>query len=383
MIAGLRRHRAVVAIVVVVLLGAVTATVVASPDPEQPGFLDPSNTFPDGGRAVARVLAEQGVQVDVVRDADALDEAHLDEDTTVMVTSPEDLGREPAGRLRRRAATAGTLVLAEPTPTLARALGLSLEAGDGLVGPVTADCDDARLGGLTLDLAPTAGYAVPVGGDGTACFTSERSVDPERGVAAVLRFDGPTTTYAVAGADVFANGRITAGDNAAAALRLLGRHGHLVWYVPDRRDIAVGDAGSITAQLPRWLGPALWLVALAGLTLVLWRARRLGPLAVEPLPVVVKAVESTQGRGRLYRRVGDRDHAAGILRRATFRRLSERVRLPVDVDLDTLAAAVARTTGTPADRIRTLLAPGPVPDDATLTTLAHDLALLEQETATR
>ena len=73
---------------------------------------------------------------------------------------------------------------------------------------------------------------------------------------------------------------------------------------------------------------------------MLWRGRRLGPLVVEPLPVVVKAVESTQGRGRLYRRVRDRAHAAGILPRPPPR------------------AGSPRASGSPGDhRPRRLVAP--------------------------
>ena len=62
-------------------------------------------------------------------------------------------------------------------------------------------------------------------------------------------------------------------------------------------------------------------------TVILWRARRLGPLATEPLPVVVRAVETTRSLGRLYRRSGDRGHAAESLRRAARSRLAERLRL--------------------------------------------------------
>jgi hypothetical protein len=112
---------------------------------------------------------------------------------------------------------------------------------------------------------------------------------------------------------------------------------------------------------------------------MLWRGRRLGPLVVEPLPVVVKAVESTQGRGRLYRRVRDREHAAGILREATRRRLGNHLRLPPDTGSEELVHAVTRATGRPPDALRGLLETGSVPDDTALTRLAHELAALERE----
>ena len=137
----------------------------------------------------------------------------------------------------------------------------------------------------------------------------------------------------------------TAADNAAVALRLLGQRGRLVWYVPDLRDVAAGDTGSSAAQLPAGLVPALWLLAVAVLATMLWRGRRLGPLVVEPLPVVVKAVESTQGRGRLYAGSATARTPPGILRAAT----APPARRPAPARATDrprgLVGAVARTTG--------------------------------------
>ena len=87
-------------------------------------YLDPDNPDPDGAQAVARVLEDQGVDVTVVRSADALDDAEVDAGTTVVVTSTEQLGRStPTGcssRGRRRA-----LVLVEPGPGTTAALGVA------------------------------------------------------------------------------------------------------------------------------------------------------------------------------------------------------------------------------------------------------------------
>jgi hypothetical protein len=160
---------------------------------------------------------------------------------------------------------------------------------------------------------------------------------------------------------------------------MLGQHDRLVWYIPDLRDVAPGDAGSLRAQLPGGLVPALWLLAAAVVATMLWRGRRLGRLVVEPLPVVVKAIESTQGRGRLYRRVRDRTHAAAILREATARRLATRLRLPANTDLQRLAGSVADATGAQPRAVYDVLVTRPVGDDHALTRLAADLAALERE----
>ena len=116
--------------------------------------------------------------------------------------------------------------------------------------------------------------------------------------------------------EALTNDQVLRADNAAVALRLLGQDDELVWYVPTYDDLAGDDETGLGPLLPRWIEPGLWLVLVAAVVLVIWRARRLGPLATEPLPVVVKAIETTRSRGRLYRRAGDR----GARRRRAARR---------------------------------------------------------------
>jgi hypothetical protein len=260
-----------------------------------------------------------------------------------------------------------------------RTLGLPLTVGGTGGGDGTeAGCTDELLAGLTVATGPSAGYGRRGDAPVTGCFETPGA---ERGstLSLVARVDRATTTYAVGATDLFTNAHVTDADNAAVALRLLGQHDRLVWYVPDLRDVPAGDAGSVSAQLPRGLVPALWLVAAAVLAMILWRGRRFGPLVVEPLPVVVKAVESTQGRGRLYRRVRDRAHAAGILRAATARRLTAHLRLPPGTSTGALVAPVARATGRDNGSVADLLITRPVPDDTALTRLADELAALERE----
>ncbi|GAA3099893.1 hypothetical protein GCM10020254_51720 [Streptomyces goshikiensis] len=60
----------------------------------------------------------------------------------------------------------------------------------------------------------------------------------------------------------------------------------------------------------------------------LWRARRLGPLVTEQLPVAVRASEAAEGRARLYHKAGARDRAATVLRAATRERLAALVGVP-------------------------------------------------------
>jgi hypothetical protein len=110
-----------------------------------------------------------------------------------------------------------------------------------------------------------------------------------------------------------------------------------------------------------------------------WRARRLGPVVTEPLPVVVRAAEATEGRARLYRRARARDRAADALRGAAVSRLAPRFGLGTAPDPQALAESLARHTGRPPHLVADLLY-GPVPDDdAGLVALADALDALEEE----
>jgi hypothetical protein len=177
------------------------------------------------------------------------------------------------------------------------------------------------------------------------------------------------------------NDQVLDGDNAAVALRLLGQRQRLVWYVPSLADLAGADSVSASSLVPRWLRPAIWLLGLTTVAGMVWRGRRLGPLAREPLPVEVKAIETTRSLGRLYRKAGDRAHAAEALRVAARSRLTERLRLPRGPDPAALVAAVATHTGRPEAEVDALLGPhaaAPV-SDRDLTVLAHRLIELDRE----
>ncbi len=97
------------------------------------------------------------------------------------------------------------------------------------------------------------------------------------------------------------------------------------WYVGDYYDSTLlpGKGGASDLQinadfLPPGFGTALYALGMTALVAALWRGRRFGPLAVEPLPVVVRASEATRGRARLYRRA--RAYGQGHGRIARVRR---------------------------------------------------------------
>jgi len=361
---GWRRHRTPVLLTAAALVAvAVAAVSVGGPTTSAPH--DPDSPAASGARATARVLADEGVDVTVVRGAAQLESVRVDDDTTVVVTSTELLGRSTSERLVRHVRS-GTLVLVEPGPGTVRALGLHRAPVSARPdGPVEADCDDPVLDGLRLEVDRALAYRGP------GCFAVDEGALVSRPPA------GPTLLGA---GDVLRNDQVLRGDNAAAALRLLGQDPRLVWYVPELEDLVGGDGVSLATLLPPWLRPASLLAVLAAVALVAWRARRLGPLAVEPLPVVVRALETTRSRGRLYRRAGDRGHAATALRRATRRRLAAQLAVSPE-DHRQLVDHLSTRLGRPRQDLADLLGPDAPPPttDRDLIELATRLAALEEE----
>lgn len=375
----LSRHRSFAVVLGLVVAGLAVLVVVGGGEPTPDQLLEPGNPAPDGALALRRVLDDHGVRVTVAHGQDELAAAEVDDDTTVFVTSTDQLSAHTSRRLRALGADAGALVLAGASPATIQALGLGVQAAAAWPdAPVSASCDDPLLSGLELDVPPTTTY-VPDRDSGAIGVETCFPAGAESSSGLVARVTGRPSTYLVGAVELFTNGQITGADDAAVALRLLGQQDRLVWYVADGTDVPPGDAGSLRAMLPPWLGLAVALLGVALLTGMVWRGRRLGPLVVEPLPVVVKAVESTASRGRLYGQARDRDHASAVLREATATRLAEHLRLPAGTSLHQLVPMVAAHANREPRDVRALLEPGPVPDDRTLTLLAQELTELERE----
>lgn len=361
-----RRHRATLLIVAALVLAVGVTVAVGTGGQERTGLDDPDNPGPDGAQALARVLDDEGVDVSVARSADDFDDTDIDGSTTVLVTSSDQLGTSTIERLLAHAGDS-RLVLVDPGPGATEALGLtefpsSVDLADGR----EAGCDDPLLQGLTLEADRAFAY------DGAGgCFAEDD--------AAVVLERGGVTLFGAGQA--LTNEQILRADNAAVGLRLLGQNDDLVWYVPTYQDLVGDDGVSASSLIPEWIRPGIWLVAIAAILLIVWRSRRLGSIATEPLPVVVKAIETTRSRGRLYRKAGDRGHAAAALRAAARTRAAERLRLGPGHDEGALIRDLARHVDRPEAEVAGLVssqAAAPA-SDRDLIHLASDLAALDRE----
>ena len=98
---------------------------------------------------------------------------------------------------------------------------------------------------------------------------------------------------------------------------------------------------------------------------------------------MVRACETVEGHGRLYRSRRARDRAAAALRGAALGRITVRLGLPRSASPEVTCQELASRTGRGADEIRAILF-GPVPgDDAALVRLATDLDALEGQVLTQ
>lgn len=331
---------------------------------------------PAGSRALVEVLRDQGVDV-VVRDSldGALDAVDDPEATTILAADPIGLV-DPAAWARLDGAAA-RLVLVEPGPAALEALAPDVFPVDLVDGAREAGCAEevAERSGTVEGTGP--GYD-SVAGSAEVCF------DGDGGALLVtvpaLGGDAPdgAVVSALGGATLLQNDTVARQGNAALALGLLGEHPRLVWWVGTAADADPG-VSTLAELTPGWVNPLAWLALTVGLAAAIWRGRRLGPVVIENLPVVVRTTETMEGRARLYARAGARLRALDALRLGALRRLGESLGLGPAAGIDEIIASTAAATGRPRDALRTLLVDREPETDRELVDLSDALAALEAE----
>ncbi|CAL9463297.1 DUF4350 domain-containing protein [Streptomyces sp. enrichment culture] len=373
------RARGIALALAVLVAGALVLALVRSDT--RHGALDPRSADPQGSRAVAELLADRGVDT---RTVTTLDEARAAAapDTTLLVAVPDLLTDRQRALLRSTVtASGGRTVLVAPgaASTEGLAPGVTADPAAGLDTTLDPEC--------TLPAARRAGDADTGGIRYTVTHPNADTCYPSDGLPTLVRLpdtSGDGDTVVIGATDIFVNDHLDEQGNASLALQLLGSRPHLVWYLPSLSDssaTANGDERGFFDLIPSgWLWGTLQLFLAAALA-ALWRARRLGPLVPERLPVAIRASETVEGRARLYRKANARDRAAAALRSTTRTRLAPLVGIPVaqahapEALLPALSAHLHRD-GQP---LHTLLFGPPPGDDAALIALTDQLDALESE----
>jgi hypothetical protein len=358
-----------------VVLGLVVITALATltfylTAPRPGGPMDATSTSPDGALALVTLLREHGVEVVVASNAAEVERAARPGTLIALLQTFQLLDDDV---LRRLGELPGDRLLVAPTSRTREALAPEVGLDDSVpFGGTEPDCDlreATRAGAVRFGVSDAyeAAGEVPI----TSCYDG-----------ALVRYsDGGRDVTVVGTADFMTNGELLKDGNAALAMNLAGTNPRLIWYAPQQRE-GESDAGVSPSDL---IPPAvLWItiqLCLAVALFAIWQGRRLGPLVAERLPVVVRASETVEGRGRLYRSRRARDRAADALRTATLQRMLPRVGLANNAEPPAVIEAVAQRCGVhPQSLAHTLFGPPPASDDD-LVNLARELDNIERQVA--
>jgi hypothetical protein len=381
-----RQWRIPLALIALIVLGGVASALISRLMLAPSTYLDPASNAPDGSRALSDILGERGFTVVRTESAAGALAALAREPesagsgrvlATLVITSPSLLTSEQRIRLRQAGAD---LFLVRPGPAALTALAPAVVAehasadGDGRLLMPRCDLPGARLAGS----ANVGGYGYRAPASAAGCY-------PVNSSPSMVRYATAQRTVTILGSGApLTNIELVANGNAALMLNLLSGHSRIVWLVPEQHR---PPAASGPAQ-PGRPGPALipwaaWLIviqlAIATALVAAWRARRLGPLITERLPVVVRASETVEGHGRLYQSRRARGRAAAALRRALLNRVVPVLGLVPAAPEDAVTAALATRSRLAKQEItRIVYGPAPI-TDAELVSLARSLDQLEKE----
>ena len=338
--------------------------------PTTGGRMTPDSTSPEGAHALVQLLRDRGVDV-VAADDIATVERSMRPDA-LLVVAPTAFLIDDAG-LRRLSRLPGDVLLVEPLSAIRESLAPRIRvatSGSGFGGEPDCDLREAtRAGRIQLGSSDT--YGGVDGATVTRCY----------GGALVRYTDGGRTVTVVGSADFMTNSGLLQDGNAALAMNLAGDRPRVVWYTPKRIEGESDGATSISDLIPPRVGWIVLQLILAVGCVALWRVRRVGPLVAEDLPVVVRASETVEGRGRLYRSRRARDRAAPALRTAALQRLVPRLGLGARSDPAAVVETIAQRTGAdPAAVQYALYGPDPT-DDAQLVDLSRLLDDIERQVA--
>lgn len=355
-----------------VVLGLVAILVVAGLSafltaPRPGGLMDPAATGPDGTHALVTLLRERGVAVTVAQSV--TDAEHATQPGTLLLVA-QTARIADTELLQRLSRLQADLLLVAPEARAREALAPDVRAGKPTMFISQPDCDltEAQRAG-SVDLGTASTYVAAEGQSVISCYDG-----------ALVRYRAGQHTITVVGSASFmTNGDLARGGNAALAMNLTGARGHLVWYAPQHVEGGRSATATVFDLIPPNVNWLFWQLFLALIVAAIWQGRRLGPLVAERLPVVVRASETVEGRGRLYRshRAGAR--AADALRTAARQRLSARLGLGAAAPPPVVVAAVGQRTGAPVDQLWHLLFGPPPESDTDLVSLSRQLDDLEGE----
>ncbi|ROQ36614.1 uncharacterized protein DUF4350 [Frondihabitans sp. PhB188] len=359
----------VVAVLALLVVGGLAGTTGSA--------LDAASTQPSGAKALVSVLRGQGIDVTVTTTLSSTAAAAADDPAETTIFAHDSNGYLDADQWRRLAGASSHLVVAAPAQTALDAVAPGVTASTKeLTGTLAPSCDLPALAQSSRVTGDGSRYTVAAGSDADRCLPATSG----GGYGLVQQpFEGSTVTV-VGTTSALSNEKVADLDDSAFALALLGDSPTLVWYLPSVDDLPKGT-GTLASLTPGWVTPSIALIFAAGIAGAFWRGRRLGPLVVENLPVVVRSTETTEGRARLYQRGASRVHALDQIRVGALSRLALAVGLGRGADVDQVVRRVAQFLRVDPKQVRHVLVDAVPGDDAHLMALSDSLRDLEAAVA--
>lgn len=391
---GLARSSALWVFAVIVVLIAAIVTVLVQGG-ENTSELHYESTEDGGGRAFVEVLRDHGRDLATT---ESLGEAGaaLDAGETVVVYAGGWTMSDPAieDLSARAAASDARVVLIAPEQQIEVWTDALLYdyLSEGAATPPsrrapTCDADIANTAGTVRHDDTGSEYFSTTSEpeDSVFCYGADSGdVVPHGMYAQVPHGDAGGTLTVMGSAQWFANGSLAHEGHMSLVGGVLIADQPITYYYPVQSDQPSdgddGEAGGPPTWLfPRWAVAALlWSLPVALVALLVY-GRRLGPLAIEPLPVIVPAAETVRGRSALLQRSQGRAEALADLRTAALVRLGRRLALPPDAPAAEVVSRAAAVSGIdPAWAEAVLLTEHPH-DDETLIRISIDITTIESE----
>lgn len=336
-----------------------------------------SNPLPAGTRAMAQVLRDQGVDVHEATSVAAAEQLLRKGDATLVVVDDAWLSQDQVVQL---ASLAKRTVLVDPAQGVldqllpgiradgSQYVGNSASPGEQCSAPAAHAAGNINIHYASFRLTTSDAKH-------SLCFLDDHH---ER---AFLAQDRTGRVTAVTSIDFVINYQLPQAGNAALGFWLTGSQPNLVWLLPEPPSGSTQSTPEANPAkiIPPWAMTIFWVLLVSVAFLALWRIRGFGRPVGEPLPVIALHNETLDGRGSLYRKSRDYDHAVAGLRAGFAHRIAPRVGLLPSDNLDTTVQAIASYTGVSDLLVRELLAgPGPQTQDD-FVQFTKNLTALEQK----
>ena len=325
-----------------------------------------------GTMAVAELLRHEGISVSKAGSlSEAVDAGR--QGATIAVVNADRLSDQD----RRALAEAGgdvVVIGAEGgSDALAGMTGMTPKGTAAAASSTRApQCDDADAHAARSLAGTRASVSLQGDGDAVGCFP----VGEDRYAYATDSLPSGATLRVLPDPAPVTNAHLAQEGHAALGVRALGHHSRVLWLDGEHM-----EAPSVwnSSSTPPWLPVLIFqLLVIAGV-LAIVQGRRFGSIVSEDLPVVVRSIETTVARGRLYRQGSDRPRAAQALRSGAALRLGATLGLPPGTSRRDVIAAVSLASGIAPATVDSLLYGPPPTSDNALATLAVQLDQLESE----